>query len=249
MADDLISNAAQEAFDAYRRSLGNRFEPAPAAYAAGRVRELIGDPKAALEEYLKALSELGAEAWPRLLNGIVRCAKNCHDEEKTARLLAQRAVTDPPMPDLSIISGHLFRSVGRHSDALEILRACIPSIGDRASRYWATRELLAAELALGHIEVAINVVREAISSHPDHEGDLRADLAGLLASRGLFEDALAEAQQAVACDPGLAIAQFVLGASLLRLDRREDALLAFDEAKQLDVNIGSWVTELLSEVG
>ena len=247
MTDVSIASACEQAFEDYPRSLGDRYEPASATYAAGRVLELLGQPEQALDVYINALSEPSAQPWSLLLNALVRSAKASGLQEAAAIWLAERAAEPPLMPELALVSGHLYASLGRPNDALPLLQTCQTELANHPLSYWAARELMGALVALGRIPEAIETGQDAIVRHPQQEGELRSDLAGLFAASCRFEESLAQAKLALACEPQLAIAHFVFGAALLKLGRRAEAEQEMTTAVELDPAIESWTTALLSE--
>jgi len=101
-----------------------------------------------------------------------------------------------------------------------------------ALRADAVREAETA-VAAGDFFLACEKYSAAVCNAPQ-DASLLLRRAACYTSLGRLDDALADAEKAVACKPRLAQAHAALGAALQRMGRRDDAVAALRRAMELD---------------
>ena len=91
---------------------------------------------------------------------------------------------------------------------------------------------------LGRYEMALSGFNRALDIRPDFT-PARMMLASTLMTQGRIDEAVMQAQTAVAGDPGNAWAHNVLGSALIMQRRYEEGMAAFEVALQIDPTMGS----------
>jgi len=130
-------------------------------------------------------------------------------------------------------------------DLLEADRALAASKalwGTKASAAWYHYASLAAAL-LGDLPRAQGLLEEGIVLHPRGAAALHNNLAALLERRGMYDEALAEAERGLTDDPSLPQLHKNIGDLYYRANRHDEAFAAFDRAVKAEPDLGDdvWV--------
>ncbi len=238
----VLRDAALAAAQAYSRALGDTFEASAVRYATGRCLELTGQPEDALQVHLRALSLPTAQAWPYLMNAIVRLAGLCGRRRPTAAALSGLTAR---LPELLLWQGHLLRLEGALDDALAPLTAADARCGGTI-RFTATTERVRCLCALDRHEEALAVCMQGAADQPDAAAHLYCSAAGVLCHLGRPDEALSLMNTVLHAIPELPEAWLNRGAALLHLHRWAEADDALDRCVALSPDLESTVQELRS---
>jgi tetratricopeptide (TPR) repeat protein len=155
--------------------------------------------------------------------------------------LRRAAGARPNDPELFLLLGRRLRQSGERRQALVITQRAY-DLSDGSPRFVAAKAGVLLDAAEG--EEAYRLLKNSLARWPD-SGELRAQLARAYAARGLFTDALREAEAAVRLAPRHAEAWQALGNACSSNKRPARAFAAFVRALELEPHDA----ELLADYG
>lgn len=226
----LSQDVVEHAVAAYGDAVPVGFEPSAVAYAAGSAWAAAGHPERALSVWLDALALPSARGWPLLMNGVLAVAEDLGCCGQTASALSEHV---DRLPELHLWMGVLWRQDGQLEQALRSLQQA-QRLTEGELRFTATTERLRLLVALGRLEEAVVVARDAVRGQPDHATELGVSLGGLLNRLHRPNEALGVLASVLERAPGFAPAWLNQGSALWKLGRREAAQTAFSRAVALD---------------
>jgi Tfp pilus assembly protein PilF len=141
-------------------------------------------------------------------------------------MLARASRISRSNPSLLNTYGGVLHALGRHQEAIKILRRALSVKADAASLH---TNLASSYAALGDTEAALTSYRRALALDP-HNADTHTNLGALLLGRGEIETAIALHRRALELNPGHSVAHFNFGSAVRALGCYDEAIEHYGHA-------------------